>query len=111
MIGSSDNLNANSNIDLMRLPPCQDSLKCHLKRVNYRLATYKCANRVEAPPSPVGRGWIQSGSDNVLESQWSIGPIMPTSLVDLAENSSTYLEEFETDSCLIDAEEELENEI
>ena len=85
MVGESDNLSKNSQIDLSKIPPCQDSLIPHVQRVNHRLAGYKRALEPiwEHPmPHDVNQGW-EICDDGILQPIWSLGPILPQSLIDL----------------------------
>ena len=84
MVGKDNLLTNKSKIDLSRLPPCQDALLPHVRRVNYRVASYKRANvpMFESPrPWDENQGWCRT--DGVLEPLWSVGPILPESLVDI----------------------------
>ena len=84
MVVKDDLLTNKSRIDLYRLPPCQDALLPHVRRVNYRVASYKRANvpMFESPrPWDENQGWCRN--DGVLEPVWSVGPILPESLVDI----------------------------
>ena len=83
MKGKSDKLIKSTNIDLSRIPPCLRCLHPHIKRVNYRLAQWKQAHIpfVELP-DPTEHGWETSES-GILEPEWSDGPILPESLMDI----------------------------
>ena len=88
MVGEDHSLNSKSKVDLVRLPPCQDSLIPHIQRVNHRVACYKRAvdSLWECPrPYDEGQGW-QKTEDGMLEPIWSIGPILPESLIDLLDD-------------------------
>lgn len=91
MIGDDSSLTLRSNVDMARLAPCQDSLLCHSRRVNYRLACYKAADPTFTPPSPIGKGWLLNGQ--IIEPEWNKGPIMPISLVDIAEETAVNINE------------------
>ena len=85
MVGQNEKLTSKSKVDLARIPPCLNSLKPHIERVNYRVACLKKAHTpiFEAPkPDEEGIGWITNDAGN-LEPIWSYGDIMPSSLVDL----------------------------
>ena len=45
MVGEDEQLTVKCKVDLSRLPPCRDNLVPHIWRVNYRLATYKQAEK------------------------------------------------------------------
>ena len=85
MIGEDHTLNYKSKVDMVRLPPCQDSLVPHVQRVNHRVASYRrAAEPIFERPKPYdeGQGWLKT-EQGVLEPVWSNGPILPPSLVDL----------------------------
>ena len=85
MVGQNEKLTSKSKVDLARIPPCLNSLKPHIERVNYRVACLKKAHTpiFEAPkPDEESIGWITNDAGN-LEPIWSYGEIMPSSLVDL----------------------------
>ena len=86
MVGSDKVLDLKSKVDLERLPPPRVCLIPHLQRCNYRVACYKRADvaRQEKPdPSEPGMGWIKNTEEHALEPLWYIGPILPSSLIDL----------------------------
>ena len=85
MVGEQNTLNSKSKVDLMRLPPCQTSLIPHVQRVNHRVACYKRAAEsfFERPkPYDENQGWLKT-EEGIIEPVWSVGPIMPSSLIDL----------------------------
>jgi len=89
MIGEDNTLTTRSKVDLFRLSPCRDNLVPHINRVNHRLAIYK---RAATPifwcskPHDPGKGWEKT-EEGTLEPVWSYGPILPTSLTDLLEET------------------------
>ena len=88
MVDQNEKLTSKSKVDLARIPPCLNSLKPHIERVNYRVACLKEAHTpiFEAPkPDEEGKGWKTNDAGN-LEPIWSYGEIMPSSLVDLIED-------------------------
>ena len=97
MVGGNEKLTSKSKVDLARLPPCINSLKPHIERVNYRVACLKKANvaLLEIPkPDEDGKGWMKNEAGD-LEPIWSYGDILPSSLVDLIETAGSIDEEFE----------------
>ena len=95
MVGEDTKLSTKSDVDLARLPPCQDSLIPHIQHVNYRMACYKRAHQpIFSRPKPydAGQGWEKTGQ-GILEPVWSCGPILPSSLTDLLETVDSEDEE------------------
>lgn len=91
MVGEDNTLNSKSKVDMVRLPPCQDSLIPHIQRVNHRVACYRHAAEpfFERPkPYDEGQGWLKR-EKGVIEPVWSIGPILPPSLIDLLDTDDT----------------------
>lgn len=89
MVGENEVLSKKSKVDLSRITPCRDSLIPHLERVNHRMAGYRHAADAmwEAPkPTDNGQGWV-IGEQGILEPIWSIGAILPPSLVDLLDET------------------------
>ena len=88
MVGEKEQITLDSKVDLEKLPPCRDSLIPHAKRVNYRLAHHKRAkNPIFWGPNPQeNHGWILN-EEGLLEPEWSEGPILPQSLIDVAEET------------------------
>ena len=85
MVGQNNTLTVKSRIDLARLPPCNSALIPHIQRVNHRAALYKRAQErnIQAPnPSNAGQGWDEV-DNGALEPLWTLGPVLPTSLIDL----------------------------
>lgn len=86
MVGADKVLDSKSKVDLERLPPPKVSLIPHVQRANYRVAFYKRADEaiLESPkPYDPGMGWEKTGEEEVLEPVWTIGPILPPSLVEV----------------------------
>ena len=91
MVGEDNTLNSKSRVDMVRLPPCQDSLIPHIQCVNHRVACYKRAAEpsFDCPkPYEGSQGW-QKTEEGVIEPVWSIGPIFPPSLLDLLDTVRT----------------------
>ena len=66
--------------DITKLPPCQDSLKLHLKRANYQAAVWKrCFRPKPNTPSPHGHGW--DISDGVISIVWMSQPRAPEGIL------------------------------
>uniref|UniRef100_UPI00358EA075 uncharacterized protein isoform X2 n=1 Tax=Myxine glutinosa TaxID=7769 RepID=UPI00358EA075 len=86
MVGADKVLDSKSKVDLERLPPPKVCLIPHVQRANYRVAFYKRADEaiIESPkPCDPGMGWEKTGEEEVLEPIWTIGPILPPSLVEV----------------------------
>ena len=100
MVGEDDNLTSKSKVDISRLPPCKNAHTPHVQRVNYCVALYKTAPVaiIEKPKPTEGHGWLKIGDH--IEPQWSLGPILPPSLVDVLE--MTYHETVEDEEDVFD---------
>lgn len=89
MVGEDEELTTKSKVDLARLPPCKDNLVPHIYRVNHRLATYKRADQgifwCPKPHEPE-QGWEKT-EEGTLEPIWSLGPILPPTLIDLIDRA------------------------
>lgn len=86
MVGADKVLDSKSKVDLERLPPPKVCLIPHVQRANYRVACYKRADEaiIESPkPYDPGMGWEKTGEEEVLEPVWTVGPILPPSLVEV----------------------------
>ncbi|CAM4525089.1 unnamed protein product [Leuciscus chuanchicus] len=86
MVGADKVLDSKSKVDLERLPPPKVCLIPHVQRANYRVACYKRAYEaiIESPkPYDPGMGWEKTGEEEVLEPVWTIGPVLPPSLVEV----------------------------
>ena len=96
MVGEGVELTTESKIDLSKLPPDRDSLTQHIKRANYRVATYKLAKEpiFWKPDAFEGHGWVRNDK-NILEPLWSTGPILPQTLIDLVQPTKEELQEAE----------------
>ena len=73
---TTDEIQKCTNIDLSKLPPCKMSFIPHCRRVNYRVAQFKCAH-LNYPQTPHAKdhGWIPTNeNEQVLEPVWSEGP-------------------------------------
>ena len=83
MVGEDKPLNADSKVDITRLPSCKTSLLPHVQRVNYRLC---CNKKVHIPiferPKPYDdeQGWVRE--NNIIEPLWTKGISLPQSVVD-----------------------------
>lgn len=82
--GDEGVLNVTSSFDLSALPPCRDTLREHLNRVNYQVGIWKRAHVAKPEiPNPVnGHGWTL-GDNGELIPKWTSGEIMPVQLVDV----------------------------
>ena len=97
--GKNVKLTKKSKIDLSRIPPCANSLKPHIERVNHRLNCYKKAHMpIFHKPNPFDnhQGWEKS-DNGFLEPIWSYGDILPPSLVDILERPISDNEESDED--------------
>ena len=106
MIGEDETLTTRSKVDLSRLPPCRDNLIPHIHRVNHRLAIYKrAATPIYWCPKPYepNQG-LEKNEEGTLEPVWSCGPILPTSLVDLLEETVEEMDGEENEEQYIDYE-------
>ena len=88
MVEEDNTLSVKSRVDLVRLPPCLDSLVPHIQRVNYRVACYKLAAvHVSVHPKPYeGQGWVKT-DEGFMEPVWSRTAVLPDSLVDLLDTN------------------------
>ena len=89
------------NIDLGNFPPCSNSLKQHVLRVNFQVRIWKLADmNFPELPDPSSHGWIVN--DEGLEPRWCEGEVLPGELIDLlddvAEQTSDEEEDYESDS-------------
>ena len=66
-----ENVDANMNVDMAKLPPCQLALRQHTKRTNFQVAIWKRGKeQFPSEPSPSdGHGWINI--DGVLQPLWA----------------------------------------
>ena len=97
MVGKkTDEIQKCTNIDLSKIPPCKMSFIPHCRKVNYRVAQFKCAYlNYPQTPHAKGHGWIPTNeNEQVLEPVWSEGPILPDKLIDLITEDV-----INTDSC------------
>ena len=95
MVGEDESLTSKSKVDLSKLPPCRSSLHPHIQRVNFRVAQWKRSHiPIYEMPDPLEHGWVKN--DEQLEPKWSVGDIMPQSLVDIIPDA-TELDEPEED--------------
>ena len=84
MFGEDETLTARSKVDLSHLPHCRDSLFTHIQRSNQRLVCYKCATppMFEHSKPFEDQGWEMS-EEGYIETLWSKGPVLPTTLIDI----------------------------
>lgn len=86
MVGADKVLDSKSKVDLERLPHPKVCLIPHVQRANFRVACYKRADQpiFERPkPYDQGMGWEKMVDEGVLEPVWTVGPILPSSLVEV----------------------------
>ncbi|GFS21250.1 hypothetical protein ElyMa_001590200 [Elysia marginata] len=70
-------------MDLSQLPPCEMSLKNHIKRANYQPMIWRCASQAHPKlPSPENNGWKLSERGR-LEINWCDGDIFLNEIVDI----------------------------
>ena len=75
-------LSSGIGVDLSLLPPCQDALRMHIRRVNYQaLIWYQADKPTPVIPHPDQHGWVES--DGNLEISWTDGPLLPQELIDV----------------------------
>ena len=110
MVGQNEKLTSKSKVDLARIPPCLNSLKPHIERVNYRVACLKEAHTpiFDTPkPDEEGKGWLTNDAGD-LEPIWSYGTVLPPSLVDLLEDDEEEDDEEEGDESLVEEDYDLD---
>ena len=75
-------LDASKGADLSHLPPCRETLKMHMKCVNYQVRIWKLSH-IQNPeiPSPLEHGWIII--NNKLKPHWVDRNTLSTSLTDI----------------------------
>ena len=76
-------LTSYNGVDMSLLPPCQESLKMHVRRENYQSLIWKKAD--EATPSipgPDGHGW-NTNVEGELEICWTNSNLIPQELADI----------------------------
>ena len=90
--GSEDKITNNRNVGISNMLPCSDSLREHVRRVNYQVAIWKraCVTKPDVPNPSTGHGWILK--DNILEPLWTSGNILPQQMVDI-------LDTYEDEEC------------
>ena len=82
MVGADQVLDSKSKVDLERLPPPKVCLTSHVHCANFRVACYKRADQpIFERPNPYDEcmGWEKTMDEMV----WTIGPILPPSLVEV----------------------------
>ena len=110
MVGEDTALSMKSKVDFARLPPCKDSAIPHFQRVNHRVGTFKKAleSIAEIPKCyEPEQGWIKEGE--TIEPVWTMGPILPQSLIDVMITDDTDIEELDQEDD-IDVNEESDDE-
>ena len=90
--GSEDKITNNRNVGINNMLPCSDSLREHVRRVNYQVVIWKqaCAAKPDVPNPSTGHGWILK--DNILEPLWTSGNILPQQMADI-------LDTYEDEEC------------
>ena len=86
MVGADQVLDSKSKVDLERLPPPKVCLTSHVHCANFRVACYKRADQpIFERPNPYDEcmGWEKTMDEGLLEPVWTIGPILPPSLVEV----------------------------
>ena len=94
MIDDDEILTLKWKEDLARLPPFRNSLVPHIQLTNYSFRQYKSAHKAIihfSKPYDEGRGWHKIERGN-LEPIWSYGQILPKSIIDIVESTTTELE-------------------
>lgn len=106
MVGEDEALSMKSKVDFARLPPCQDSAIPHFQRVNHRVATFKRALE-PIPELPkcyeLEQGWIKE--EDSIEPIWSMGPILPQTLIDVMISEDVDFEETDDSDIMMEIEE------
>ena len=88
----NDQLDPKRTVDLSIFPPCQETLKQHLKRTIYQVGIWKRAfEQFPEVPDPEDNGWVKE--TGVLEPLWCDGEILPLCLADLVKDDSDTEEE------------------
>ena len=81
--GGTDKIKKKANVDLSKLPPCQNTFGPHVDRVNYKTRINKLSHIANPQfPSSESNGWI-TDKDGILQPHWSYGPILSDRLVDI----------------------------
>lgn len=86
MVNADEVLSLHSKVDLECLPPPKVCVIPHVQLSSYRVACYKRADQpiFERPkPCDQGIGWEKTVDEGVLESIWSVGPVLPPSLIEI----------------------------
>jgi len=106
MVGKkADEIQKCTNIELSKIPHCKMSFIPHCRRVNYRVAQFKCTYlNYPQTPHAKGHGWIPTNeNEQVLEPVWSERPILPDKLIDI------FIEDIsDSESCDEDEESEMD---
>ena len=76
-------LTSYNGVDVSLLPPCQESLKMHVRRANYQALTWKKADHTKPIiPGPDGHGW-NTNIKGELEICWTNSNLRPQELADI----------------------------
>lgn len=78
--GTDGNIILTRNVDLSQLPPCQEALHQHLRRVNYQVGIWRAAH-LPTPDIPLptnGNGWVRVNTK--IQPLWFNGPLVPADL-------------------------------
>lgn len=100
-------LSGDDGTDFCFIPPCKDSLVCHIKRCNYQTFIWKRANvQFIEYPSLFESGWKRN--DGNLALSWNESDIVPPNLLDITDDDDVTIPTDESDDCcdelFIDAE-------
>ena len=100
--GDTDKIKKKTNVDLSKIPPCQNTFRPHVDRVNYKTCISKLSHIAKPHfQSSESNGCI-TDKDRILHPHWSYGPILPDRLVDILadiqDKSSDDEEEEKSDS-------------
>lgn len=96
-------LSEGDRTDISLLPPCQATLKEHIKRANDQALIWNTVDQVHPDlPPPDGHGWsIASGE---IDYNWCTGKFLPQELVDILISEDGESENEETAEDEIDVE-------
>ena len=77
---NDERINPNKSIDFSSFPPCSSTLMEHIKRVNYQVMIWKCAEQqfIEME-DPTEHGWTKV-DESFLEPTWTKEDILPEEL-------------------------------
>jgi hypothetical protein len=88
--GKGKTLSMSNSFDLNALPPCSDSLREHLNRVNYQVGIWKRAHvpKPVVPDQVDGHGWTHAESGELIP-KWTDGDVLPVQVADVLETLET----------------------